>query len=205
MNLHSCTSPKLVLASASPRRAELLSGLVLTFSIEPSNIDEQTTVQDPAKVVLSLAKAKAEHVLRLMNSHAEPTLVLGADTIVVLNNQVIGKPNDRQHAYEMLTQLSGKCHQVFTGIAVMTHPGQQLWQDFDISKVYFRPIEPAEIDYYLSLDEAFDKAGAYALQGVAASFVEKIQGCYTNIIGLPLPKTIKLLRSAGLCVMGSLK
>ncbi len=192
---------RLVLASGSPRRRELLQLLGLEFEVIPADIDERTTLSDPVEVVVGLAQAKAQAVAQSLPDDGGRCLVLGADTIVVLGDKILGKPESREEAFQMLTRLSGRSHKVYTGVSVLDSAGsgESIWCE---SQVFFRVLEEREIRYYVSTDEPMDKAGAYALQGIASGFVEKVDGCYTNIIGLPVPDTISLLRRHDVRVLG---
>ncbi len=198
-------TPELILASASPRRQELLKNLGVEFSVLASNIDETTNLRDPAQIVtwLSLAKAK-EVASRLSLAHKKKrTLVLAAYTIVVLDTLVLGKPQSRKEAFEMLMLLSGREHKVYTGVSLVEMPGAACCSIYQVSSIFFRKLEPSEAQYYVASDEPMDKAGAYALQGAAAAFVERMEGCYSNVIGLPVSATVLLLREFGMTVLGS--
>lgn len=209
MSSHSSASkePHLVLASASPRRKELLQSVGLNFIVRPSNVDESSKESDPRKLVLELSLAKARDVAAKIGSapetnSAQRILVLGSDTIVVLDDKILGKPSSSDNAYEMLMQLSGRPHQVYTGVAIVEVPGGKEEAIYQSSSVIFRKLDPDEARFYANSEEPMDKAGAYALQGTAAAFVDKVDGCFSNIIGLPLPETVKLLRKFGMRVMG---
>jgi len=204
-----CAPVRIVLASASPRRFDLLTQLGLEFEVLPSCLEE--TLEEglaPSQVVLRLAEDKARAVASLEKILAEPSLVLGADTIVVLNGQILGKPSSRADAIEMLSALSGKRHDVYTGVSIVRtmkgspEPTRTLSSRYEISSVYFRKIERAEIEAYVRTPEPMDKAGSYALQGLGSAFVERIEGCYTNIIGLPIPLTVQMTRQAGVKILG---
>lgn len=196
--------PYLVLASGSPRRQEFLLNLGLEFEVIASHIDESTDKTDPAEIVCWLSLSKAREVAgRIKSEFKERTLVLGSDTIVVLDKQILGKPESTEQAYEMLMSLSGKEHQVFTGVSIVEIPDEKEESIYRASSVFFRSLRPQEARYYAESGEPMDKAGAYALQGMAAAFVEKIEGCYSNIIGLPVPDTVQLLRRHGMTVMGT--
>ncbi|MBY0359319.1 MAG: Maf family protein [Candidatus Obscuribacterales bacterium] len=191
---------RIVLASASPRRLDLLSSLGLRFDVVPSDVDENIDLTDPAEFVRQLSLVKAEAVAAQLTNG--PALVLGADTIVVLKDQILGKPTSRENAFAMLSSLSGNCHQVFTGVSLLESNGSRRKTLHRVSNVYFRPLNPDEIRHYINTDEPMDKAGSYALQGLGSSFVEKIDGCYTNIIGLPVPDTLAMLREFGVKILG---
>lgn len=181
----------------------MLKTLGITFDTMPSDIDESTDLIDPAEVVEYLAHAKAKHIGDRVTMHdTDDTIVLGADTVVVLGNDILGKPSSREHAYQMLMRMSGRQHRVLTGVCIYDIKTGESVVDHEESTVYFRSLDPAEVRAYAKSDEPLDKAGAYALQGAASAFVERVDGCYSNIIGLPMPLTVKMLRQAGLKVLG---
>lgn len=187
--------PPLILASASPRRHALLAQLAIPFTVIAADIAECPLCHEiPLDYVRRLAKDKARHVAQRF-----PTaVVLGADTAVILEQHILGKPTGEQDAKQMLTRLSGRVHQVITGVAVLHH-GRRFCRQADVStEVRFRRLSALEIERYVATGEPFGKAGAYAIQGQAAAFVEHLNGCYTNVVGLPLQRTAALLRAAGL-------
>lgn len=191
------TAP-LVLASGSPRRRELLSGAGLRFAIRPADIDETPlTGEAPANYVrrLSIEKADASMTSPLA-SPAE--ILLAADTTVDVNGEILEKPLDADDAYRMLRMLSGRSHLVHTGVTVSAPIAAARRSSTIVvtTEVTFADLEDATIDWYLDTGEAMDKAGAYGIQGAAGAFVEKINGSVTNVIGLPLAETLKLLRDA---------
>ena len=182
----------LVLASQSPRRKEILTNMGLTFTtVAPAELDEASYIdaRNLGASLESLALAKAQTVA----SRNPGALVLGADTVVVKDDQVLGKPADRAEAAAMLKTLSGACHQVLTGVALVCRCESFIASAVACTDVFFRTIPGAEIDDYLCHDEYRDKAGAYAIQGRAMIFVERIAGCYYNVVGLPVSETISLL------------
>jgi septum formation protein len=207
---------RLVLASESPRRKELLATLGIDFETIPSEIEEAIEVgMAPGEVAVELAASKATTVKdRLLagfapdqkQAQAERLVILGADTVVVLGSDILGKPSSQEDAAAMLSRLSGKVHEVFTGIAVLAFDHQtkevRLKKDCERTLVTMRKLNPAEIAAYVATDEPMDKAGAYAVQGAAAAFVEKIEGCVSTVIGLPMTKTVNLLREAGIKILG---
>jgi septum formation protein len=185
---------RLVLASASPRRRELLGRLGLDPLIRPADIDETPRPgEDPHDLVVRLASAKA--ATSLARGDAED-VVLAADTEVVLDGQVLGKPRDRDEAARMLRRLAGRSHEVVTGVAVRR--GGTARATRVTTEVRFRPVSDAEIAWYVATGEPDGKAGAYGLQGAGAALVERIHGSDTNVIGLPLAETITLLRQVGM-------
>ena len=190
----SMAMPQLILASASPRRRALLMQLALPFTVIPANIEEQQLPNElPLAYVTRMAESKAAHLAR----QYPEALVLGADTIVVLDNDILGKPANIAAARHMLSRLSNRQHTVITGLALLQQRQQLSCLDTVSTLVRFRPLLPMEIEHYIATGEPFDKAGAYAIQGGAATFVVSLQGCYTNVVGLPLRRTAALLRSAG--------
>jgi len=172
--------PPLILASASPRRAELLRALGLDFEIRPVDIDESPLRnEDPEGYVLRLAAEKAAAV-----ATDNGTLVLAADTVVVLDGQILGKPADAEESRQMLRRLSGRVHTVLTGVALRA--GAEQVADVATTRVSFRTLSSADIDWYADCREPYDKAGSYAMQGLGALFVDRIDGSASNVIGLPV-------------------
>jgi septum formation protein len=185
-------SPKLILASGSPRRRELLTGLGLTFSVRPVDLDETPLEgEDPSAYVTRLAAAKA----RARSGPDE--LTLAADTIVVLDDELLGKPGDPAEAREMLGRLAGREHQVLTGVAVYESKGERLVSGVESSRVTIAALSDEEIAWYVATGEPLDKAGSYAIQDLGALFVERVEGNYTNVVGLPLPLTYSLFGQLG--------
>ena len=187
----------LVLASASPRRAELLTQMGLTFRIVESKVLEGEANEPFSKWVQDLAKAKALAVA----AHTGE-IVVGADTIVVKDKTVLGKPMNKPEAKAILSFLAGSSHIVLTGVCVIDNRQGQIYQAVETTRVYFRKFSNWEIETYLASGEPYDKAGAYGIQGLGALLVEKIEGCYFNVVGLPLVKLMGLLREAGVPVLG---
>jgi septum formation protein len=182
----------IILASQSPRRAELLRQVGIAFEICVADVDEGVrSGEAPPDYVRRVALAKAEAV----HAHVPSLPVLAADTAVVIDGRILGKPDDRADALAMLAQLSGRTHEVLSGVALLADkPAYRL----SISRVSFRPISPGEAAAYWTTGEPADKAGAYAVQGLAAAFIERIEGSYSGIMGLPLFETLEMLRGAGL-------
>ena len=188
----------IILASASPRRRELLQQIGCSFRVEVSQVEEvDCQGLQPAVVVEKNAYLKAVAVAALYPDMP----VLGADTVVSLDDDIFGKPKDKEQAREMLTRLSGRTHQVSTGIAIAWH--NQIWQAYETTEVDFAPLSPAEIDRYLATGEHADKAGAYGIQGRAAVFIEQIRGSYSNVVGLPLHCLYGLAQKAGIDLYGN--
>ena len=181
---------ELILASASPRRAELLQQLGLSFRVMPSDIPEEITGDDPIRLVKELALQKAHQV----GGSLGHGLILGADTIVVLGRSILGKPVDAAAAIAMLKKLSGREHLVYTGLALLdVATGRQMVEAVE-TRVRFRRLQEAEIKAYVVTGEPLDKAGAYGIQGRGAALIESINGCYFNVVGLPLSKLFLMLR-----------
>ncbi len=178
----------IILASASPRRKELLSLVVSDFAVIPSNIEEVVPKGlKPAKQPLYLSWLKASDIAA---KNPDDT-VIGSDTAVILGNEILGKPNDRADAEKMLMKLSGKVHKVVTGCTVVKNG---VCRSFSVvSKVKFQKLTQAEIEAYLDTDEPYDKAGSYGIQGKGGAFVEYIKGDYFNIVGLPISKLKKYI------------
>jgi septum formation protein len=186
------TFPKIVLASGSPRRRELLEQIGVIFSVLSVDIDESVNPGELASdYVLRLAKEKAQAGWGAL-SVSEKLPVLGADTSVVVDGGILGKPRDADDARSMLKQLSGRCHQVMTAVAIVSE--NQVLCELSTSLVYFSELSSDEIDWYIASGEGDDKAGSYAVQGQAAMFIERIEGSYSGIMGLPLRETSKMLQ-----------
>ena len=186
---------ELILASQSPRRRELFELIGLSFTALVSPADENIPLTDPGSYVEALALRKAEAVFA---SHPA-ACVVGADTIVWLDGEIIGKPRDEGDAYRILRSLSGRTHTVYTGLAVLAPGSRQILHD--TTQVTFRSLEDDEIWAYIRSGEPMDKAGAYGVQGVrstTAILVERINGCYFTVIGLPVPKLYLALRQLGI-------
>ncbi len=182
---------RLVLASASPRRAELLRAAGFTFDIHPVDLDERLLPgESPEAYVRRLATAKASEVVRRISG----SVVIGADTTVVVDEHILGKPDDDRQAAEMLQMLSGRSHDVLTGVAVARGTAQLAV--VECTRVHFLQLSPAEIAWYVGSGEPRDKAGAYAVQGLASRFIDRIEGSYSNVVGLPIASVYQLLRRA---------
>jgi septum formation protein len=178
----------LVLASKSPRRRELLASLKVPFRVEPSGVSEDSTETDPKRLVIELARRKAEHVARRFPK----SLVLGADTVVVLGGVILGQPKDADDAYRMLYRLAGTTHRVFTGVAVVPPGGGKATVAFEVSTVRMKKLP---IDRLLELARKnLDKAGAYAIQNQHDPIARVVSGSYDNVVGLPLAVVKRLLK-----------
>jgi len=196
--MNSPNSLKLILASSSPRRAEILRDAGIAFEICAAHIDEAALPGETAQsMVARLAEAKARAAAAKMDVGASECIVVGADTTVELNGEILGKPRDSAHAREMLAKLSGRTHHVLTGIFLLRLPDHTVRAAIEISAVTFAPLSEKEIAAYSATGEPMGKAGAYAIQGLAGRFIPKIEGCYFNVVGLPLAKLYALLRELG--------
>lgn len=182
----------IILASSSPRRIELLKKLNLKFKIIPTKIDENIDEQEPVKHVLTLSELKAREVFKNNN---ENQIIIAADTIVYYK-QILGKPKNYNDAFKMLKTLSGKWHSVYTGVFVV-FPNETV-SFYEKTDVKFKKLSDELIEFYLSSGEAFDKAGAYGIQGLGSVLVEKINGDFFNVMGLPISKLWDLLWSRGI-------
>ena len=182
---------RIILASASPRRKELLEKIGLKFEIIPSNYDEKLTDDSfTYEKIETLALNKGLDIVKDIKDNA---IIISADTVVVLDNKILGKPHTKEEAFAMISALSGKTHEVITAIAMLdTENNKQLIHSVT-TKVTFRKISKDEIERYVSTKEPYDKAGAYAAQGIAAIFVEKIEGCFNNVVGISSFEVNKML------------
>lgn len=185
------------LASASPRRMELLRQLGIRFEALPANVVETPHPGErPRDYVLRLARTKARRGAALVRERGLPIRpVLGADTEVVLRDQILGKPADRAHGFALLRRLSGRTHQVLTAICLLDQ--DEAYEAISESRVTFAPLGDADIERYWATGEPADKAGGYAVQGAAAAFIARIEGSYSGIVGLPLFELTRLLKRAG--------
>jgi septum formation protein len=189
---------KIILASSSPRRAEILRDAGIPFTICSAAIDETPLPNEAAPAMVArLAEAKARTVTALLQPADHDCIVIGADTTVELNGEILGKPDDAAHAREMLLKLSGQTHRVVTGIFLLRLPKNIARSAVEISSVTFASLSDDEISAYILSREPMGKAGGYAIQGIAGRFIPKIEGCYFNVVGLPLAKVYTLLNELG--------
>jgi septum formation protein len=189
---------KLILASSSPRRAEILRHAGIAFEIRAAGVDESHHPNEPpGDYVRRLALAKAQAVAAAEPPSNNETLVLGADTVVVVGEEILGKPATHDDARRMLRSLSGRSHEVHTGLALLPPNGADSRVVEEITRVDFAALTDSEIEAYIATGEPFDKAGAYAIQGVGGRYVTRIEGCYFNVMGLPLARLWTLLREFG--------
>lgn len=183
---------KVILASASPRRKEILQNTKLNFDIQKSDIEEVILENEsPEDMVVRLAYEKAYDVAQ----KNKDKLVIGADTIVALDNEVLGKPKDQNEAYQMIKRLSNKTHKVITGISLINLKENKIIKDYVVSFVTFKDLSEDSIKDYINTNESLDKAGAYGIQGYGALLVKNIQGDYFNIVGLPISRLSDLLKN----------
>ena len=183
---------KVILASASPRRKEILQNTKLNFDIQKSDIEEVILENEsPEDMVVRLAYEKAFDVAKRNTDR----LVIGADTIVALDNEVLGKPKDQNEAYQMIKRLSNKTHKVITGISLINLKENKIIKNYVVSFVTFKDLSEDSIKDYINTNESLDKAGAYGIQGYGALLVKNIQGDYFNIVGLPISRLSDLLKN----------
>lgn len=184
----------IILASGSPRRKEILSQVGIAFTVQPSNKEEITTATSPSEFVMNLSRLKAEDIA---SKQANPCMVIGADTIVALEGTILGKPKDEAEAYTMLKQLSGRSHEVYTGVTVIVMDERKVTHKttfYEMAKVFLASMSDEEIYAYIESKEPMDKAGAYAIQGRFACYVERIEGDYYTIVGLPIAHLYKVIK-----------
>lgn len=178
---------RLILASASPRRQELLRLVQIPFQVQPSDIDEsKITTSDPVEKVTQLATLKNQAI-----SLEQDEVILTADTVVAFNNQIYDKPKNKQEAFQMIKSLSGNIHDVYTGVMIRSH--QHDIRFIEQTKVEFWPLTDEIIEKYVKTDDPYDKAGAYGIQSLGAQFVKQIQGDYYNVVGLPISRVVREL------------
>ena len=185
---------RLILASKSPRRRDLLKQAGLEFSVIPSNFEENSIPPSSAEsYVRCLAESKAKDI----SQKYPDSWVIGADTIVFIDNTMLGKPGSRLEARRMLRSLSGKTHQVLTGYCICCQARGRLFSETVKTDVCFKELTESEIDWYINSGEPFDKAGAYAIQGIGTFLVKRIHGSYTNVVGLPVCEVLEFLINEG--------
>ncbi|KKK33061.1 septum formation protein Maf [Mesobacillus campisalis] len=183
---------QLILASSSPRRKELLENLHLQFEISSSNVDESFSPDlSPSEAVMELAARKA----RFVAEKHQDAFVIGSDTVVVLDGDILGKPESSEEAYEMLNRLSGKTHSVYTGVAIIAPDSEKLF--YEKTDVTFWELSHEEIQTYIQSGEPFDKAGGYGIQRFGSFLVQKISGDYFTVVGLPVSRTVRELKNIG--------
>jgi septum formation protein len=189
---------KLILASKSPRRAEMLRNAGIAFEVQTAHVNESRRPRESAHTyVQRLAAAKARAVAEHLKRKKQHAIVIGADTVVLAPGKILGKPADVKEARRMLRLLSGRTHQVLTGVSMVSLPGGRGIHHVETTRVKFLKISAADIDDYIATGEPFDKAGAYGIQGIGGRFVASIDGCYFNVMGLPLSRVWWMLRNLG--------
>lgn len=189
---------QLILASASPRRAQILRDAGLHFELAHADVDERHKRGETAReMTRRLAQAKAHAVARKLADKSPEAIVIGADTVVEVKGALLGKPMSARAAREMLTKLSGRTHRVITSVAAIRLPDQVEEIATESTRVRFAPLTGDEIADYVATGEPLDKAGAYAVQGIGGRFVERVEGCYFNVVGLPLARLYHMLTTLG--------
>jgi septum formation protein len=195
--MNSADNIRLILASASPRRAEILRTAGIPFEAHPMLVDESIrTGEIPGDYVRRLALDKARAAAKERTGPGD-FLFLGADTVVVAAGEILGKPASEEDARRMLRRVAGRVHEVHTGLALVRHPGGDKRVAEEITQVTFAPLTEVEIENYVATGEPFGKAGAYAIQGIGGRYIKRIEGCYFNVVGLPLARLWSLLREFG--------
>lgn len=183
---------ELILASASPRRKELLEKIGLPFTVQPAKGEERITQKSPVAVVMELSRQKAEEIAA---AQTEDCIIIGADTVVAKGEKIMGKPKDAADAKQMLRSIADDCHQVYTGVTLIrtgAHPQSVTFQEK--TEVFLYPISDAELDAYIASGDPMDKAGAYGIQGDFAIYVKRIAGDYYNVVGLPIGRVYQELK-----------
>lgn len=195
---------KYILASASPRRKELLEQIGLKFEIIPACGEEVIQYEKPEEVVMDLSRQKAEEIAKKRTEITIPEVIIGADTVVAYKDTILGKPKDKEDAYRMIALLQGNSHKVYTGVTLILRSGEEttVHSFFEETKVTMYPMSEAEREWYIDTKEPFDKAGGYGIQGKCAIFIEKISGDYNNVVGLPVARIYQELLKLGVDIYG---
>lgn len=189
---------RVILASGSPRRRELLSKAGIVYTVQVSHEEEHYTKTIPAEIVMELASQKAEHIAALQQDRSEELVIVGADTVVAVDDRILGKPADQAEAKEMIVSIRGRKHQVYTGVCLIRLTPDESGRFFketlkktfyDVSHVYVKPMTDDEVRAYVAFGESMDAAGAYKIQGQFGHFIDHIEGNYYNIMGLPVERT----------------
>jgi len=182
---------EIILASSSPRRKELLELVNIPFKVHPSDVNEEIDQPlPPNKVVEELALRKAKDIAK----NYQQEIIIGADTIVVLSNEILGKPCNEQEAHQMLSKLQGRVHEVYSGVAVIDSKTGETVVSHRVTKVHMQSLTDEQIKAYIETKEPMDKAGSYGIQGIGAIFIEQIEGDYFNVVGLPLSLLTNILK-----------
>ena len=195
---------RIILASASPRRRELLERAGVKFEVIPASGDENRTSDDPKEAVAQLARDKAVSVKATVEDAEEETVSIGSDTVVVFQNMILGKPHDQEDAVNTLKKLQGNTHQVYTGVSVLEKKNGQ-WQEhtfYESTDVTFYPVSDGEIREYVATGEPMDKAGSYGIQGLFGIYVKGINGDYNNVVGLPAARLFYEMKKSGIDLRG---
>lgn len=195
---------RIILASASPRRRELLERAGVKFEVIPASGDENRTSDDPKEAVAQLARDKAVSVKATVEDAEEGTVIIGSDTVVVFQNMILGKPHDQEDAVNTLKKLQGNTHQVYTGVSVLEKKNGQ-WQEhtfYESTDVTFYPVSDEEIREYVATGEPMDKAGSYGIQGLFGIYVKGINGDYNNVVGLPAARLFYEMKKSGIDLRG---
>ena len=195
---------RIILASASPRRRELLERAGVKFEVIPASGDENRTSDDPKEAVAQLARDKAVYVKATVEDAEEETVIIGSDTVVVFQNMILGKPHDQEDAVNTLKKLQGNTHQVYTGVSVLEKKNGQ-WQEhtfYESTDVTFYPVSDGEIREYVATGEPMDKAGSYGIQGLFGIYVKGINGDYNNVVGLPAARLFYEMKKSGIDLRG---
>lgn len=195
---------KIVLASGSPRRKELLAKTGLKFSVVVSKGEEKADTIDPAQTVEKLSLDKASAVAGMLQNEREPCLIIGADTVVAFSGGILGKPSDKDDAFRMLSELQGHIHQVYTGVTLLMRR-ENTWQPYTFSEktdVEFYPVSKEELLAYIETGEPMDKAGSYGIQGKFGIYVKGIRGDYNNVVGLPVGRLVYELKKLKIDIRG---
>jgi len=188
---------RLILASASTGRSELLRRTGVAFQVIPSDCDEETVTTDPEEHVKELALRKAQSVAEL----EEDAVVIGADTVVELDGEILGKPLGADGAREMLTRLAGRTHRLLTGLAVVDSTGRSSYSGIEETFVHMRPLSASAIEAYVASGEPLDKSGSYELQGLGATIIDRIDGDFSNVVGLPMAHLARALTQFGVTLL----
>ena len=195
---------RIILASASPRRRELLERAGVNFEVIPASGEENRISDDPKEVVQQLARDKAVSVMHTIEDSADGTLVIGSDTVVVFENMILGKPHDIEDAVNTLKKLQGNTHQVYTGVSVLEKKNG-VWTEhtfYESTDVTFYPVSDEEIRAYVATGEPMDKAGSYGIQGIFGIYVRGICGDYNNVVGLPVARLFYEMKKSGIDLRG---
>lgn len=192
---------QIILASQSPRRSELLKQLGLNFQIKTANIDESNSMGLKASELVQYLAFEKARVVAEDSSLDRDSIVIGADTVVVKEGKIFGKPRDKQDAFNMLKSLSGSWHEVMTGVAVIDVSSSKYDKSVEITRVKMKELKDENINAYINSGEPLDKAGAYGIQGLGAVLIDRIEGCYFNVVGLPISKLSDILKNYGVNVL----